>query len=260
MKKSKWCAKQPAGHPLSCLKTCRCILCIYPAHICIFARDYGSLWLYVWYVLSININDSMQNELIPQLTEQQTVIEQILAHRRSVPRAQMNGTKIPDDTVRWLLSMADWAPTHKRTEPWYFVVFSGDKVQQFGHDHAELYKKHTPEEKFAQPAYEKLADCSTSSHIIAICMKRHSDKLPEFEEVAAVSCAVQNMWIAATALGIAGFWQTGGMTLHPSMKEYLELEGEEDRVLGLFYLGYTDESPLKEGKRNLPMEAKVRWA
>lgn len=201
----------------------------------------------------------MQYEPMVELTEQQEFVERIITQRRSVPRSQMNGAKIPDATVRRLLALADWAPTHKRTEPWYFVVFSGDAVSQFGHDHAELYKQHTPEEKFSQPTYEKLADCSTTSHIVAVCMKRHSDKLPEFEEIAAVSCAVQNMWLAATALGIAGFWQTGGMTMHPSMKEYLKLEGEEDKVLGLFYLGYTNESPLKEGKRNIPLEDKIRW-
>lgn len=199
----------------------------------------------------------MQANTTLQPTEQQLYIEHIISHRRSVPRTQMNGQRIPDETVQHLLSLADWAPTHKRTEPWHFVVFGGDKAQDFCRDHAEMYKQHTPEEKFNQASYDKFAAC-TASHVVAICMKRHSDKLPEIEEICSVACAVQNAWLAATSLGIAGFWQTGGMTFHPAMKDYLGL-GEEDKVLGVFYLGYTDESPLKEGKRNTPLEEKVRW-
>lgn len=36
-------------------------------------------------------------------------------------------------------------------------------------------------------------------------MKRH-DSVPLWEEHAAVACAVQNMWLAATAAGVSGYW------------------------------------------------------
>ncbi|GAC1438643.1 MAG: hypothetical protein NVSMB63_02560 [Sediminibacterium sp.] len=96
------------------------------------------------------------------------------------------------------------------------------------------------------------------SHIIAVYMKKAENaKIPEIEEIAAVSAAVEHILLGAQALGIAVLWSTGGMTHHASMKEHLGLQ-KEDRMIGLLYLGYTDE-PLQEGNRSIPLEAKVSW-
>ena len=76
------------------------------------------------------------------------IIASIIKNRRSTKPVKMNGKKIPDEHVRELLKLANWAPTHGRTEPWRFIVYSGDKVREFCHQHAELYKAHIPKEKF----------------------------------------------------------------------------------------------------------------
>jgi hypothetical protein len=55
---------------------------------------------------------------------------------------------------------------------------------------------------------------------------------------------------------MASFWSTGGAILKPGMKDFLQLR-EEDNVLGVLYLGYTDQYP--EGKRNTPLEEKIIW-
>ena len=38
---------------------------------------------------------------------------------------------------------------------------------------------------------------------IAICLKRHANAVPEWEEIAAVASAVQNLSLTATALGVS---------------------------------------------------------
>ena len=68
------------------------------------------------------------------------IIQQVITNRRSSKPALMNGNKIDDAIIRQLLALADWAPTHARTEPWRFVVFAGNAVPAFCADHAELYK------------------------------------------------------------------------------------------------------------------------
>ncbi|MBW8684315.1 nitroreductase family protein [Chitinophaga rhizophila] len=183
----------------------------------------------------------------------------IIRQRRNIKPASMNGKRIPDEQVRELLELADWAPTHGYTEPWHFVVFSGEGVKGFCQSHADIYQANTPADKFSQSTYEKLQQQGDlASHVIAICMKRGTKPaIPELEEIAAVACATQNMWLGATEKGIAGYWGSGGMTFHPAMKEYLEL-GEADKVLGFFYLGYTDEE-IPAGKRLKPAEEKFRW-
>lgn len=183
----------------------------------------------------------------------------VIKNRRSVSWAKMNGQLIPDEQVHQLLELAHWAPTHGRTEPWLFFVYRGEALAKFGEDHAALYWDNTAEDKRLEATAEKLRhNVDKASHLIVATMKRGANpKIPVLEEIAAASAAVQHVLLGATALGIASFWSTGGMTLQPALRTYLGL-GEEDMVLGLIYLGYTDE-PAKEGVRNSQPHEKAKW-
>ncbi|MBB6612121.1 nitroreductase [Pontibacter sp. Tf4] len=183
----------------------------------------------------------------------------IIKLRRTTKPPKMNGQKVPDEQIHQLLELADWAPTHGHTEPWRFIVYAGDKVAQFCQQHAELYKQQAPEDKYQPEKYEKLLHMGDkSSHIIVAYMRRGDlPKIPVLEEIAATSCAIQNLLLGATALGIASYWGSGGMAYHPAMKEVLGLR-EEDVVLGILYLGYAA-NYAGEGKRNTPLSEKVQW-
>lgn len=184
------------------------------------------------------------------------IISATIKNRRSIKPVMMNGKKIPDYHIQSLLELADWAPTHGFTEPWRFVVYA--TASDFSHRHAELYKQSTKTEHFDQAVYNKLYEQGDkASHVIIAVMKRGNlPKIPVIEEVEAVSCAVQNILLGATALGIASFWSTGGMALRPPMKELLSL-GEDDHVISVLYLGYADRVP--EGSRAIPLEEKINW-
>ena len=186
-------------------------------------------------------------------------LQSIIKSRRSVSWAKMNGQVIADETVNQLLSLADWAPTHGRTEPWRFLVFGGEALKNFGKAHADLYWQHTAEDKRTEAAYEKLEhNVDKASHLVIAIMKRGDNvKIPQLEEVAAASAAIQNILLGATALGISSYWSSGGMTHTHALKEHLYLAAE-DIIMGLVYLGHTDEPP-KEGSRNIPIAEKVRW-
>lgn len=185
-----------------------------------------------------------------------STISTVIKTRRTIKPAMMNGQKIPNGHIAAILELADWAPTHAFTEPWRFVIYEDPTV--FCKQHAELYKTHTPAEIFKEATYTNLQNIgNNASHVVIAIMKRGSNpNIPVIEEVAAASASVQNILLAATSLNIASFWSTGGMTLKPAMKNFLEL-GEEDAVLGLLYLGHTDNQP--EGRRTTPLESKVKW-
>jgi nitroreductase len=192
-------------------------------------------------------------------TDVSTDIGQIIRTRRTVKPERMNGRTIPDDVIKELLTLADAAPTHAKTEPWRFIVHGGNEVQSFARRHADLFKLHTPEASFTQQKYDKLASLGNNvSHIIVAWMKRvPTHKIPEIEEVAAVSAAIQNILLGATAKGIATFWSTSGLTHHPALKQEFGL-GDEDLIMGILYLGYTDE-PFKEAERLIPLSDKIEW-
>lgn len=186
-------------------------------------------------------------------------LESIIRQRRTTKPAQMNGLRIPDDQVMELLKLADWAPTHGRTEPWRFYVYGGDKVQEFCAQHAGLYKANNTEETFLQASYDNLRTMGDkASHVIVAVMKRGNlPKIPAWEEQASTAAAVEHILLGATALGIASYWGSGGMAQHQAMKDFYNL-GPEDMVLGVIYLGYADMR--NPAQRNTPIEEKIIWA
>ncbi|RAI99824.1 nitroreductase [Chitinophaga skermanii] len=194
------------------------------------------------------------------VTEQLPVVKEIITTRRTTKPEKMNGQKIANEQVEQLFELANWAPTHAFTEPWYFVVYSNEKVQEFCADHANLYKANATAESFVPGTYDKLLHMGDqASHVILMVAKRGANpKIPFLEEIAATSCAIQNILLGATAMGIASYWGTGGMILKPAMKEYLQL-AEEDQVLGVLYLGYSDEPSAFVGTRKRPLSEKVKW-
>ncbi len=186
-----------------------------------------------------------------------SVLSNIIKNRRSTKPALFNGHKIPDEQIEQLLELADWAPTHTFSEPWRFVVYSGDKVNEFSKQHALLYQQFTPTEKFMQGKFDGIiSNGGKSSHIIVCIMKRSNEKIPAMEEMAAASCAVEHILLGATALDIAALWSTGGMVLHPAMKNHFQLN-EQDEILGVLFLGYSEEK--MEGKRKIALNEKIVW-
>lgn len=181
----------------------------------------------------------------------------LIRHRRSIPPEQFDtARKVEDAIVHEMLENANWAPNHGLTEPWRFVIFTGDGLNKLAQFQAELYKE-LAQTDFKQPKYDKLLERPLlASHIIAVGIKRQeSGKIPEVEEIEAAACAVQNMLLTAAAHQVSAYWTSGGITYAEEAKPFFGLE-TKDKLLGFLYIGY----PLKwtEGKRN-PVSEKTRW-
>ena len=182
----------------------------------------------------------------------------LVRNRRSVfPRQFEEGRAVPDGIIMQILENATWAPNHGQTEPWRFVVFSGEVLSTLAEFQGRLYKE-VSGSGFKESKYQNLLlNPLKSSHVIALCMKRDPlKKHPVVEEIAAVAAAVQNIYLSVTAYGLGGYWTTGGITYFEEARPFFGL-GEDDRLLGFFYIGYVA-VPSPPGKR-APLEEKIRW-
>jgi nitroreductase len=178
--------------------------------------------------------------------------------RRSVFPDQFDTSrKVDDAIITEILTNATWAPNHGRTEPWQFTVFSGDGLQKLADFQSELYKSEAGD-NFKEITYNKLKQQPLrASHIIAIGMKRTTGKpIPEIEDIEAVACSVQNIYLSVSAYGLGGYWTSGGVTYKESAKPFFGL-GEQDKLLGFFYIGHVA-IPSTAATR-LPIEEKVKW-
>lgn len=187
-----------------------------------------------------------------------TQFNEIVQNRRSVfPYQFEKGKVIPDEIIWQILENSNRAPNHKETEPWRFTVFSGEGLKHFSRLQSEIYTKYAGE-KFKESKLKNLAEYPLmSSHIIAIGMKRNETKLPEVEEIAAVGCAIENIYLTVTAYGLGGYLSTGGITYIEEAKPYFDLE-PNDKLIGFFYIGYPASLAASLTKRNAVNE-KVKW-
>ncbi len=183
---------------------------------------------------------------------------QLARSRRSTFPDQLEaGKKVDDLIIKEILTNACWAPNHGKQEPWHFIVFSGDGLQKLATFQSELYKE-LAGENFKEITYSKLqSNPLKASHIIALGMKRTTNKnIPETEDIAAIACAVQNIYLSVTAYGLGGYWTTGGITYKEKAKEFFGL-GEEDKLMGFFYIGHI--AIPTTGATRKPLEEKVTW-
>ncbi|GAA5533187.1 nitroreductase [Deinococcus aluminii] len=178
--------------------------------------------------------------------------------RRTVDLTRLKPDPIPHAVLLTLLEAANWAPTHGRTEPWRFVVFTGEGRMRLAEVLAGSLvrlkgeEQPDPEVLRTQQARQRLAPV----WIAVAAEPAEQPRMPLHEEQWAVACAVQTLMLAARSLGIASKWITNAPSLHPHTREALGF-GERASMMGLVYLGYP-QGEWPSGERR-PIEDKVRW-
>ena len=182
------------------------------------------------------------------------MILDLIKKRRAIFPVQYNGKPLSKDTIKTILEAANWAPTHRRTEPWRFKVIQGESKARLGEFMAEKYQE--IEDRPKSIKIRKLRENpEKAAAVVLICMQRDpGESIPEWEEVAATAMAVQNMWLMCTELGVGCYWSSPGLIQY--MNEFIEL-ADGEKCLGLFYMGYYDQDIPKVDRT--PIEEKLVW-
>lgn len=186
------------------------------------------------------------------------MFNKLARNRRSVFPDQFDaGKKIDDKIIKEILINALSAPDHGRAGPWQFSVFTGDGLKRLASFQSELYRQGSGGQ-FKEATYHKLQQNPLkASHIISIGMKRTTTKnIPEVEDIEAVACAVQNIYLSVTAYGLGGYWTTGGITYNEKAKSFFGLD-DADKLLGFFYIGHVATPSVAITRSSL--DEKVKW-
>ena len=179
---------------------------------------------------------------------------EIIQKRRAVFPHAYNEESIPDQLLLQILEAGNWAPTHKKTEPWRYRIFRGQSLQKLSDFLYQDYVERTPKDQFSpRKANKKKNNPLKSAAVIAICMKRH-EVVPEWEEIASVAMSVQNIWLVCSSLNIGAYWSSPNV-IH-RMDSFLELSADE-RCIGLFYMGHID--TLAPPSERTAIESKIKW-
>ncbi len=190
-----------------------------------------------------------------------TAVNQFIQSRESIfPKDFIKGELIDQASLMAVLENASWAPTHRFTQPWQFKIYSEEGKNTLLNKCIQVYRKEFGEEKtsfFEQKFSTKL---SQSSHILMICMKRDpKESIPEWEEIAAVSCAVQNLHLSLKSHNIGGYWSSPGFCASEDMNTVFDLD-PKDKCLGFFYMGKIDPNKAsKSNRERIPVPEFTEW-
>ena len=186
-----------------------------------------------------------------------SVVMDVIRGRRSIGKVRQNMP--PREAIETILEAGTWAPCHHVTEPWRFHVIAGDACEALGAVMAQSkVDRMVRQGKPIDGEFERAkAKALRSPVILAVSVVPDSGpKVVEIEEIEAGAAAVQNMLLAAHALGLAAMWRTGDPAYDPAVKTFLGLP-ERAHIIGFVYLGYPDTTPVRA--RHTPHYTITTW-
>ncbi|MFH1183790.1 MAG: nitroreductase [Chloroflexota bacterium] len=181
------------------------------------------------------------------------VIEAIYA-RQSIGRVKPD--PVPRAEIEKMLGAAVQAPNHYKVRPWRFVVLTGSGRERLGEAMAEAIRR-----KFPQVDGEGLdkerAKPLRAPLVVAVGVDRPAEaRVVEIENICAAAAACENLLLAATGMGLAGYWRTGDAARDPEVKEFLGLAPDQE-LLAFLYLGYPETPPEKRERPGF--EDRTTW-
>ncbi|MFP3722772.1 nitroreductase [Niallia circulans] len=157
-------------------------------------------------------------------------ISELITGRRTVKKFK---TKDVEDAIiiEWL-QQAKFAPNHRMTEPWT-ILFVGEKTR------AELKHK---------------TNFGGASKVIAVLSHKGRNQIERDENLAAVSCFIQNFMLQAWDAGVGTFWSSVGSS---ALGRNTLGVSEDYEVVGVLAIGYPEE--IMEPKARTSIEEKITY-
>lgn len=176
-------------------------------------------------------------------------IYKVMAERRDM--RHFLPTPIAPELLQKLLHAAHHAPSVGLMQPWRFIRISDATLRQSIHKLVDEERKHTAQAigeventarmaEFMRLKVEGILDCGEVL-VATLCDQREKHifgrrTLPEMD-LASVSCAIQNLWLAARAEGIGMGWVS---LFDPQQLAQLLNMPEGAKPVAILCLGYVN--------------------
>ncbi len=188
-----------------------------------------------------------------------TSILTAIKNRRTVKATTQKA--IEREIIEQILDAGCCAPSHKKTYPWRFSVFTGAGVQQLN---KACWHDVTHDTNATKIAHKKAFKTPVVIMVWA-AIGRAQTNPPVWEEEAATAACIQNMLLAAEAFSLASFWRTGAPVTMRSVQALCSPKNETfnaakgDRIMGFVCLGEPDISQPKPAHTPQKASAVTDW-
>lgn len=166
-------------------------------------------------------------------------LAQLIKNRRTV--YQFEDKPVSLDLVESFIEAAVYAPNHKLTEPWLFLVL-GDQTQN---RLAEIYARNRASKNHEEGSegYRLSFESSIKKflaipQLVLVVQNLSEDPVVCKEDYAACSCAIQNFQLSAWEQGIGVQWSSGPILKDPETFLILGLDNNSHELIAALYMGY----------------------
>lgn len=151
--------------------------------------------------------------------------------------------QVPYEVIQSSIEAATYAPNHKLTFPWRFILIGQNTRKKLLELSLNLkmkkealseVKKKAIENKFNEPA-----------SLIVVGIKKSESTLQEEEDYASLACGLQNMFLYLWEKGFGSKWSTGEATRDRKTYEILDLDPSQFKLCGFIWVGVADKVPTK---------------
>ena len=145
---------------------------------------------------------------------------------------------IDDAIIQRIISVAQWAPNHKRTWPLRIAVITGDSRSTLGNTIADAMAAQGDEAMKVTKTRGKFM--RTPIVMVIAAAIGHSDNETE-ENKYAVAAGIQNMLLMAESFGLAALWGSPAKGANDAITTLCSMK-LTDHVMGIVYLGWPTQS------------------
>jgi len=175
--------------------------------------------------------------------------------RRSI--REFKDREISREEIERLLQAAIQAPNHRMTQPWRFYVLGPEARRSYGAALGARKAKRVEDPEAARDVLNKVAEKHASlPAMIAVAVVLHEN--PEIceEDYASTFMAIQNLSLAAHAMGLGAHIKTGAVMDDPNSRKAVGV-AEGERIIATLEVG--EPAAMPEPKARTPAADQTTW-
>jgi len=161
--------------------------------------------------------------------------------------------------VEELLEAAVWAPNHHLTEPWRFILVSGEGRRHLAEASARAaearYAALEPEARAVRAAQARASVMAVPLFVVVV-LREHWRLETREEDLLATGCLLQNFLLLASERGLGTAVKTPAWMHEELLRQRLQL-GAGERVVLLVQVGYPARLPASRPRT--PARERLRW-
>ncbi|HET7630678.1 MAG TPA: nitroreductase [Gemmatimonadaceae bacterium] len=179
----------------------------------------------------------------------------VIHARRSIK--QFTDRPVTRAEIETLIDDAVHAPNHRMTQPWHFYILGPEARHAYGAALGARKAKNVEDPDAARAVAEKVAAAEAAIPAeIAVAIRQDEKPETREEDYAATMMAVQNILLAAHAMGLGAHVRTGAVMDDPRARAAVGVP-DGQRIVALIQLG--EPAALPEAKPRRPGTQCTTW-